>query len=267
MNRSQFIKTGGPVIPSYDYFRAGGLHHTPVMQCDLSAGRLPRRDFLKIVGAGAAALALPGPVLAEISGASAAALPDFKNLAQTHDLPSLPDWGPYSKKYFGISHIPDIRRGLCFDCSIFPLLARGPAKLPSVMDQSGVHPWEASPDVNFYSLRTELIWKDQLYCDLSFFRSSGVGWLVRMELVNQTSDAHDISLNCLTQMVFPPVKELTFAGIEGRKFSALACMNPTARYQVHWNGRPAEFTTVHDGLLQIQLPRESKPGELFITHV
>ncbi|HEX4350263.1 MAG TPA: twin-arginine translocation signal domain-containing protein, partial [Verrucomicrobiae bacterium] len=179
------------------------------MQCDLSAGRLPRRDFLKIVGAGAAALALPGPVLAEILGASAAALPNFKNLAQTHDLPSLPDWGPYSKKYFGISHIPDIRRGLCFDCSIFPLLAQGPAKLPSVMDQSGVHPWEASPDVNFYSLRTELIWKDQLYCDLSFFRSPDMGWLVRIELVNQTADAHDITLNCLTQLVFPPVKELT----------------------------------------------------------
>ncbi len=60
---------------------------------------------------------------------------------------------------------------------------------------------------------------------------------------------------------------LKSTGIEGRKFSVLACMNPAARYQVHWNDRPAEFTTVHDGLLQIQLPRESKPGELFITHV
>ncbi len=215
------------VIPSYDYFRAGGLRHTPIMQRDLPAGRLPRRDFLKIVGVGATALALPAPALAEIWEESTATYPNFRKLAQTHDLPSLPDWGPYSKKYFGISHIPEIRRGLCFDCSIFPLLAQGPVKLPSVMDQSGVHPWAASPDVNYYSLRTELIWKDQLYCDLSFFRSSDMGWLVRMELVNQTADAHGITLNCLTQLVFPPVKELTSGtdSLVRRQITARGCLD------------------------------------------
>jgi hypothetical protein len=57
---------------------------------------------------GAAALALPGQALAGILGDSARPHPDFKRLAQTHDLPSLPAWGPYSKKYFGVSHVPAI---------------------------------------------------------------------------------------------------------------------------------------------------------------
>jgi len=51
-----------------------------------------------------------------------------------------------------------------------------------------------------------------------------------------------------------------------RKFSVLACMNPDSHYQVRWNGEPAEFQNVHDGLLQIQLQSGSQPGELFITH-
>jgi hypothetical protein len=38
MNPSQLIKTGRPVIPSYDYFDAGGLRHNSMMQRYLSAG-------------------------------------------------------------------------------------------------------------------------------------------------------------------------------------------------------------------------------------
>jgi len=44
-------------------------------------------------------------------------------------------------------------------------------------------------------------------------------------------------------------------------------MNPGGRYQVRWNGKPAEFSVLHEGLLQIQLPRESGAGELKIVPV
>jgi hypothetical protein len=60
---------------------------------------------------------------------------------------------------------------------------------------------------------------------------------------------------------------LTSSSCSGRDFSVLTCMNPDARYQVRWNGMPIEFTILHDGLLQIQLPRESKTCELEITPV
>ena len=44
---------------------------------------------------------------------------DTDPLAHTHDL-RLPDWGPYTKKYTGISHLPDPKSGLRFDLSVFP---------------------------------------------------------------------------------------------------------------------------------------------------
>jgi hypothetical protein len=85
--------------------------------------------------------------------------------------------------------------------------------LPSVTDPSGVHPWEAATDVNFYSLRFETIWKDQFYCDLSFSPLSENSKLIRFECINQTSIAQKITLDCLAQLVFPPLKELTAAPI------------------------------------------------------
>jgi hypothetical protein len=172
---------------------------------------LTRRDFLNLVGVGSATLALKNNLLADTFSGS-----QFHptQLAQTHDLLSLPDWGPYSKKYFGISHIPDLRSGLSFDLSIFPLLTKGQVKLPSVTEQSGVHPWEASPDLKFYSLRMETIWKDQLYCDLSFSHLTSHSRLLRLEMVNQTSAPQELVLNCLAQLCFPPVRELTAQPIQ-----------------------------------------------------
>jgi len=179
------------------------------MQHVSSADGLPRRDFLKLAGLGAAMLALPDTGLGGWFNNSDGPRFHPKQLANTHDLLSLPHWGPYSKKFFGVSHIPDVSRGLSYDFSIFPALTHGPLKLPSVLDPSGVHPWQAAPDLDFYSLRFETIWKDQFYCDLSFSRLSENSRLIRMELVNQTSEPQEITLNCLTQLVFPPLKELT----------------------------------------------------------
>jgi len=132
-----------------------------------------------------------------------------ERLAGTHDLVSLPQWGPYSKKFFGVSHIPDVKRGLSFDLSLFPSLATGPVTLPSVTDRPGVHPWDASSDLSFYSLRFETIWKDQLYCDLSFCKLDDRSRLIHMELVNQTGTQQEMVLNCLAQLCLPPLRENT----------------------------------------------------------
>ena len=40
----------------------------------------------------------------------------------SHDITSLTSWGPYSKRYAGISHIPDIKKGIRFDFSVMPCL-------------------------------------------------------------------------------------------------------------------------------------------------
>ncbi len=180
------------------------------MKRDLATGNVSRRNFLKLAGAGAALLSMPNPTYAGIFGDGGSKF-DFKQLAQTHDLPSLPKWGPYSKKYFGISHIPDVKTGLSFDFSIFPMLSGASTKqvLPSVTDPSGVHPWEAAPDLGYYSMRFETIWKDQFYCDLSFSQLTENSRLICLECVNQTDTPQGITLNCLSQLVFPPLKELS----------------------------------------------------------
>ena len=153
-------------------------------------------------------LALPHRSFAGIFGSAG---PSFhlNGLAHTHDLPSLPDWGPFSKKYFGISHIPDVQRGLSFDFSVFPLLSDPSVKrqLPSVTEPSGVHPWEAAPDMRFYSMRLETIWKDQFYTEVSFSDLSKNSRLVRLECINQTASPQRFTLNCLSQLVFPPLRE------------------------------------------------------------
>jgi hypothetical protein len=61
--------------------------------------------------------------------------------------------------------------------------------------------------------------------------------------------------------------KLKSGGDPGRKFNVLACMNSRSHYAVRWNGEPADFAIVHDGLLQIELTRGAKPGELLITRM
>lgn len=181
---------------------------------DSCSDRLSRRDFLAAAGMTTAVLALNREVLSQAPHSQSPAefrRLDFEEarLAGTHDLVSLPSWGPYSKKFFGVSHIPDVKRGLSFDLSLFPSLPTGPVPLPSVTDRSGVYPWDASPDLSFYSLRFETIWKDQLYCDLSFCNLSDGSRLIHMELVNETGVAQEIVLNSLSQLCFPPLRENT----------------------------------------------------------
>jgi hypothetical protein len=134
---------------------------------------------------------------------------ELSSLEETHDLPSLSPWGPYSKKLYGISHIPKIESGLLFDLSIFPAVEGTPPRLPNVTDRCGVHPWHASSDLSYYSTRTELLWKDQIYCDQACIDAGPDCRLICIELVNNTAAARRVTLHALSQMCFPPLHELT----------------------------------------------------------
>ncbi len=169
-----------------------------------------RRDFMKLSAVAGGLLGWSPTTRAAAPGDPARLSFNLQRYSNTHDLLSLPDWGPYSKKYFGISHIPDVSRGLSYDLSFFPLLASGPVKLPCVTNaDSGVHPWQTAPRMEFYSLRMETIWKDQVYADVSYSQLSENSRLARLELVNRTGSPHEITLNCLSQLVFPPLRIYT----------------------------------------------------------
>lgn len=122
-----------------------------------------------------------------------------------HD-PHLPAWGPYTKRYTGLSHIPDIRKGLRFDIGFLPGYYRRKMLVPNAKWESDHHPWEAAPDLSYYAYRFELEWKDQVYLDLSVSALSEHARLVRSEFVNNTGSDQNLNLNVVAYMNFPPVR-------------------------------------------------------------
>ena len=80
----------------------------------------------------------------------------------SHDIASLHAWGPYSKRYAGISHIPDMSKGIRFDFSVMPGYYRNRQLVPHVLFESSYYPWEINPEVNRITYRYELEWKDKV---------------------------------------------------------------------------------------------------------
>ena len=82
----------------------------------------------------------------------------------------LPDWGPYSKKYMGVSRACEDGQipGARFDLVVFPTLANSGVPVPNVTVPSNYHPWQAAADLRYYSYRYDLEWKDQCYAEVSF---------------------------------------------------------------------------------------------------
>lgn len=129
----------------------------------------------------------------------------MKELENTHDL-RLPEWGPYTKQYAGISHIADGKRGIRFDLSVFPGFYRRKVDVPNVMWESGFHPWEASPDLQYVSYRHELEWKDRIYADISYAALSERARLVRCRFVNNTELPQNTVLHWMSSLHAPTVR-------------------------------------------------------------
>jgi hypothetical protein len=130
---------------------------------------------------------------------------DTTQLAGTHDL-RLSAWGPYTKRYIGISHVPDAGSGLRFDLSVFPGLYRRKVDVPNVTWESGYHPWEAAADLSYYRHRHELVWKDRVYCDIDFCRLDRNAALVRCACVNRTTARQNLVLHYMASLHFPPLR-------------------------------------------------------------
>jgi len=130
----------------------------------------------------------------------------FQKLDGTHDL-SLPDWGPYSKRYIGVSHIPSKENGLRFDLSVFPGFYRRKVAVPDALFETEYHPWEASPNLEYFSFRHELEWKDQVYTDISYSQIDSKSRLIKIDCVNNTENNQNLALHFMASMNFPPIKE------------------------------------------------------------
>lgn len=128
---------------------------------------------------------------------------DYASLATSHDL-RLSPWGPYTTKYMGISHLPAPASGVRFDLSVFPALYRRGINVPNVLWESGYFPWHAAPDLSAFTIRHQLIWKDQLFADISYARRSEQETRIAARLVNRTTEPVNLALHLMASLWFPP---------------------------------------------------------------
>lgn len=131
-------------------------------------------------------------------------LVDFNKLKNTHDI-SLPAWGPYSKKYAGISHIYDMNAGMRFDFSVLPGFYRNKILIPNVTFESGYFPWEVNNDLTRNTYRYELEWKDKVFVDVTYSVIDSLTVLVGMKCVNNTLLPQNLSLNLVYGIEYPDV--------------------------------------------------------------
>ena len=117
----------------------------------------------------------------------------------------LPDWGPYSKKYMGVSKV--IREGdleaLRFDLVVHPTLENSSIPVPNLTFPANFHPWEASPDLSYYAYRYELEKRDEVYADIAFVRLGEETVLVRTEFVNHSPVGQNVCLNYYAALEAP----------------------------------------------------------------
>lgn len=188
--------------------RRGGYHSATM------SDSLTRRSFLKtaafVTGAGCGSWNIAGAFAAASTAPATDPLGDLSHLAGTHDL-RLPDWGSYSKKYNGLSHVADLQRGVRFDLSVFPSFFRREVKVPNVNWESGFYPWEASADLSYFSYRYELEWKDRVYCDVSFGALSPDCRLIRAEFVNRTEAYQNTVLHMMASIHRGPARPVSSA--------------------------------------------------------
>ncbi|MDP2060544.1 MAG: trehalase family glycosidase [Flavobacteriaceae bacterium] len=138
---------------------------------------------------------------------------DFDALKNTHDI-HLSAWGPYSKKYAGISHIDNTKAGMRFDFSVLPGYYRNKILIPNVNFESGYFPWESNKELTRYTYRYELEWKDKVYVDVTYTVIDSLSVLVAMRCVNNTSLPQNLSMNLVYGIEYPEV------------FSAYKLMHP-----------------------------------------
>lgn len=120
-----------------------------------------------------------------------------------HDIASLHPWGPYSKRYAGISHIPDLKKGMRFDFSVMPGYYRNRQLVPHVLFESSYYPWEINPEMNRITYRYELEWKDRVFVDVTYHVLDDYRTLVEIRCVNNTSVNQNLVLNNIAYIDYP----------------------------------------------------------------
>jgi len=128
--------------------------------------------------------------------------PGIEKLKRSHDI-TLGDWGPYSKKYAGISHIPSLSSGVRFDFFVVPGYYRNKILVPNVLFESGYYPWFADSKAGRYSYRYELEWKDRVYTDVNYKIINDQTVIAEIRCVNNTDIPQNLAMNLMGSLSLP----------------------------------------------------------------
>ena len=114
-------------------------------------------------------------------------------------------WGPFSKKYAGISHIAKHEKysGIRFDLSVAPAISAFDIRVPNVTLPSAYHPWLCNEDYSFYSYRYDLQWKDKVTADVSYTKLTDKSILIRTEICNNTDIIKNCVVNYFSSIEYP----------------------------------------------------------------
>ncbi|MFA6401354.1 MAG: trehalase family glycosidase [Salinivirgaceae bacterium] len=167
----------------------------------------------------------------------------FDSLNDTHDVIALPNWGPYSKKYAGISHIPEISTGMRFDVTALPGYYRNRVMVPNVLFESGYYPWDINKELSKVTYRYELEWKDKVYVDVTYSTLDTSTVLVSMECVNQTMLPQELQLNLAGFINYPE----PYANFQAKHSNQVTFINAVSYTHLQFaKPRPSD-NLVYDG--------------------
>ena len=116
-----------------------------------------------------------------------------------------PAWGPYGKKYMGISRIADhsFAGGVRFDVTVAPAIFGGDIRVPNTTLPSACHPWRCSKDYSLFTYRHDLEWKDKVYAEVSYVKLTDESTLIRTEIVNNSELMQNCVINFFESIEYP----------------------------------------------------------------
>lgn len=176
--------------------------------------------------------------------------------APSHDIASLSKWGPYSKEYFGISHIQDLSSGIQVEFSLVPGLYRRNVKVPCALFESDVHPWLVSADMKHITYRQEIEWKDRVYVDATYHVLDDDHVLVEARCVNNTDLIQNISLQLAVRKVGGAEEQWTPEIKEGEGWFSVRYPEVDATYSVVWDYPLSQVRQFRCGKMESLMPRK-----------
>lgn len=177
----------------------------------------------------------------------------------SHDITSLRKWGPYSKRYVGISHIPNLGQGLRFDFSVMPGIYRNRLLVPHVLYESSYYPWKVTSDFDRITYRYELEWKDRVYVDVEYFNIDTSNVLVSIRCVNNTNVNQCFSLNNIAYIDKPD----NYPSFVADKLSDVRWIDASNYLENESSTKDNKYNLVYDGKFRDQiLTSESLDGSV-----